>query len=218
LLLYRDAFELANPEGLAICGQYVAGDAVHVGLYWCFEHEKKIIHFQGKDDIPIQEFTDQSFERYFFLEIPDFPVEYLPSLSAISELISENQINGFIFNRNGTVYDGGKFELSNGEYTGKTTVEKFINCAVFVVVLLKTFDYELLNWESWPDVQPGQLTFLDDWLNHNGVSDEDKAKYYQLAKEVRGKHVFICPLTATKPSPFDEVLPLSNDLIAELNN
>lgn len=213
MLTYRDEFTTTNVDFLALCGYHVSGDSIHVGLCWSLEDEKKIIHFLNGDNIPVQEFSDKRFENYFFVEIADFPVEYLPSISAISELISENEINGFKFSRSGSVYDGGIFEFSSGEYTGKTPVEKYINCAVFVLILLKTFDYELLNWNSWPDVREGQLFFLDEWLNHNGVTAGDKAKYYKLTKEVRGRHVFVCPFTATKPSLYHQVQPLSYELI-----
>ena len=51
----------------------------------------------------------------------------------------------------------------SGSFKTKTPAEKFVNCAVFVIALLNTFDYPLLDWHSWPAINPSKLDFLN-WL------------------------------------------------------
>ena len=218
MLPYRDAFLTNNPnEGIAICGSHVGADAIHVGLFWNYEGETRVIHFLSGQNIPVQEVSDAPFANYFFNPIPDFPADLIPSLSALSELISQNQLNGFTFRRVGLLYDGGKFDFQTGAYTGKTPAEKYVNCAVFVIALLRTYDYILLDWDSWPNANPANRTFLDQWLNNSGIPARERQQYYNMTKEVRGKHVIVCPGTTTKPSPHMEAQTLADALINDLS-
>lgn len=216
MLPHRDDFLNDNNEGLAICGVHLRNDAIHVGLFWDSEGERKVVHFQDGNNIPVEDVTNDAFQNYVFNSIPDFPNHLLPSLSAVTELISQNKLNGFIFNRVGVVYNGGKFEFQTGAYTTKSAAEKFVNCAVFVIALLKTFDYTLLDWDSWQNVSLTNRTFLDTWLEDNNIYVDQRESYYNQTKEVRGKHVIVCPSTQTKPSPYNEAQGLADQLINSL--
>lgn len=217
LLSHRDEFLSDNSEGLAICGVHIGNDAIHVGLFWSSEEERKVVHFRNGNNIPVEDVTNAAFQSYIFNSITDFPNDLLPSLSALSELISQNRLNGFVFNRVGVVYNGGKFEFQTGAYTTESPAERFINCAVFVVALLKTFDYTLLDWDSWPNVAEANRTFLDTWLDVNKIAVNQREPYYNQTKEVRGKHIIVCPSTETKPSPYNETQVLADKLINHLN-
>ncbi len=218
MLISQEAILNENDEGVAICGMHYGGDVIHVGLFWHSEGERKIVHFLNGANIPISDADNILFQSYFFNPVPDFKLPLLPTLSALCELISQNKLNGFIFNRVGVVYDGGKFEYLSGAYTAKTEAEKFVNCAVFVIALLNTFDYTLLNWATWPNVSSANRTFLDGWLDTNKIPVEQRESYYNQTKEMRGKHVIVCPNTQTKPSPYDEAQPLADELINNLTS
>ena len=113
----RDDF-IAKDNKIAICGIHIGGDAIHVGIYWNSENEKKIFHFQNGNNIPIVDATHIDFQGYFFNPINDFPENLLPSLAAFSELISENKINNLIFFVTDTTHNGKSLErniLSNSK-------------------------------------------------------------------------------------------------------
>lgn len=218
MLPKRDDFLAAlTNETLAICGLYLGNDAIHVGIFWYSENEKKVVHFQNGNYIPVENVSENQFENYLFNPIPEFPTSLLPSLSALSELISQNLLNGFTFNRIGVVYNGGKFEYQSGIYTTQSTAEKYVNCAVFVIALLNTYNHQLIDWASWPNTDPANRAFLDNWLAINNIPAANKDSYYNQAKEVRGKHVLVSPSTTTKPSPFPEAQALAEELIIALN-
>lgn len=211
-------FATVQTDGLALCGLHCRGDAIHVGIFWNSEGEKRIIHFQNGKNIPVQDFDDRAFHSYFFNPLTNFPTALFPSLSALAELISTNSDNGFVFNREPVIYNGGKFSFPTGDYNAKCPVEKVVNCAVFVIALLNTYDYPLLDWNSWPDISPDSCTFLDAWLDYCKIPENRKGHYYKLTKEVRGKHVIVCPDTESAPSVFNDANPLAEKLIHALNN
>ena len=132
---------------------------------------------------------------------------------ATARLISKKKINGLRFRREGTYYDGGRFEFLTGDFTGKTLPEKFVNCGVFAFALLQTFDCTLLNWSTWPDADAANRDFLEIWLNEGEVPPHLREAYYHKTKIVRGKHVLASPLTATQPSPYTENEPLANAVV-----
>jgi hypothetical protein len=205
LLLDRDSFIINNDNCVAICGAYFGLDNVHVGLYWSDNGEKKIIHFINGQNIPVTTVNENSFANYHFNKIEDFPEVDIPSIAAFTELLADASLNNFVFQRIGVLYDGGKFERQTGEFKVKTPVEKYINCAVFVIGLLNTYDYQLIDWSTWPNADRQNLVFLDEWLNTNNVPLEEREKFYEMTKEIRGKHVLVSPDSATKPAPFLEV-------------
>lgn len=218
MLQYRDAYLNATlTEGIAICGFYCGYDSIHVGLYWNSEGEKKVVHFLDGSNIPVQPVDIADFEFYMFNTVVDFPDYLLPSISALSELISQNKMNGFIFNRVGVAYDGGTFTFDQGSYTGKTGPEKFVNCGVFVVALLNTYGYSLIDWVSWPNVDQAHLDFLTTWLTTNNIPANEWLPYYHKTKAIRGKHIIVSPSTQTHPSPYNEAHQLAEQLVVELN-
>jgi hypothetical protein len=205
-------------DGLAICGVHCPGDAIHVGIFWHSEGEKRIIHFQNGTNIPVEDLENPQFNHFFFNPIRDFPLDVLPSLAALSELISDNDENAFVFNREPVIYNGGKFHFPTGNYEAQSPVEKIVNCAVFVLALLNTYDYQLLDWNSWPNISEDNNAFLNSWLDHYNIPHDQRSAYYQMTKEVRGKHVIVCPDTRSSPSPYNEASVLADELIHRLNN
>lgn len=206
---------LIKDSDFGICGCYNGGDSIHVGIYWKQGGEQKVIHFRRSNYIPLQN-LDNYFLDYLFNPINDFEKELIPSLAAVSELISENKINGFIFNKEQVIYNGGKFGFFLGDYQTSTQIEKIVNCGVFVTALLHTMDYVLLDWDSWPQSSDGSA-YLDLWLHKEGIPSEEFNLYYEQSKELRGKHILVAPSTLTKPSSYAEAEHLSNELINSLN-
>lgn len=199
-------------EEIAICGTYIDKDSIHVGLAWKSEEGNRIIHFLNGRTIPFCSLNLPMFDCYFFKPIEDFPAFLIPSLSALSDLISNNQINNLIFQREGVVYNGGKFEVSSGILSKDHESERIVNCGVFVIALLNTYDYLLLDWESFPLSKPNAY-YLDTWLEHQGIRDLEKEYYYRQAREIRGKHVIVCPDIKNLPAKYKEIQPLSEGLI-----
>ncbi|RFM36036.1 hypothetical protein [Chitinophaga silvisoli] len=218
MLPYRDTY-LANnkAEGIAVCGVYCQNDSIHVGLYWNYGGEKMVIHFLNGNNIPVQPVEAPDFAAYLFNTITNFPEFLLPSISAFAELISQNKINGFQFNRAGGMYDGGKFTFSDGAYTGKTWPEKFVNCGVFVIALLNTYDFQLIDWDSWPNVDPLHLDFLSTWLRYYNIPVAEWPLYYNKTRAIRGKHILVSPSTQTHPSRYTETHQLAEELLSQLN-
>ena len=95
-------------------------------------------------------------------------------------------------------------------------VEKIMNCGVFIVALLNTFDFKLINWNSWPNQE--QTDYLNHWLFLNNIPKSDWIFYYSQSKIIRGKHILVSPSTISKPSNFDDADFLANDLIEKLTN
>jgi hypothetical protein len=217
LVIYRNDYLAIHQAGVAICGKHVSGDSIHVGLLWQNGTEAKIIHFLNGNNIPVEEILDPKFDTYFFNHLTDFPEALVPSLAGLSELISENKLNGFVFSKYGVVYDGGKFEFINGTYnTNPSPPERYVNCGVFTVALLNTYGYKLLNWNSWPLIMELDPTYFHNWLVDNHIPVPTYPFYYRQLRAMRGKHIFVAPNTATKPSEFSENEPLAQLLIESL--
>jgi hypothetical protein len=208
LEIYTDILD--KDKDFGICGTHIQDDAIHVGIYWNYEGENKILHFLSGDNIPLED-IGISFSGYMFNSIHDFEDDLIPSLSAVADLISNNSLNQFIFNKEGIVYDGGKFEIANGNYTISSESERVINCAAFVVAILNTYNYKLVDWSTWPN--PTQTTYLDTWLTNKGIPRSNWCNYYRQTKALRGKHVIVSPETISKPSIYDEANSLADELI-----
>lgn len=205
---------LDNNIEIAICGAYFGNDSIHVGVYWNLDTEQKIFHFLSGQNIPIQDVQENDFENYFFNPLLDFPDFLLPSLISLSELISENQINNFKFKREDVIYNGGKFEFNSGNFNAPE-YERIINCGVFVVALLNTYDYVLINWQTWPNQL--STTYLNHWLARVGIPQNQWSDYYIQVKQIRGKHIIVSPSTISKPSHYNDAEYLANQLIGQLN-
>ena len=217
MLPIRNDFLPHCNEGIAICGVYVPDrDSVHVGILWNHNHEIKIIEFNATNNVIHLDAAHARYQNFYFSPITDFPQFSLPFFAALSDLIATNRLNGLQLNIENAIYNGGKFSLLTGNHITKSGAEKFINCGVFVMSLLKTFNYNLVDLDSFPVAIPGQRNYLDDWLNANHVPLLERDNYYNQAKEIRGKHILASQLTATKPSPYIEINPLAANLIAFL--
>nr|WP_315209071.1 hypothetical protein [uncultured Flavobacterium sp.] len=217
MVIYRDDYLIDEPN-VAICGKYAGGDAIHVGIYWNSEGENKIVHFINGTNIPVEDISLPKFQHYFFNRLIDFPEDLIPSLAGIADLISENKLNGLIFSKNSTVYNGEKFSFLNGAYDQNPTVgEKYINCGIFALALLNSFIPPILDWNSWPNIFPENPKFLDAWLIHYNIPVPLYPYYYNQAKEIRGRHIFTSPSTTTQPSTYNENEALSQQLLAILS-
>lgn len=208
---------IESENAIAICGVYIREDAIHVGIA-LKEDEAKIIHFLNGERVPYENLELQDFDNYLFAPIIDFNNDLIPSLSALCEIISlDPLVNKLQFSRNNIIYDGGKFNLMSGVFQINSMIENIVNCGIFVTALLKTYDYNLLDWNTWPNSRPQSISrYLDIWLSSN-ISDADREKYYNTSKEIRGKHVIVSPLTQSKPSVYLEAEDLANNLIKELS-
>ena len=170
MLRNRDTYLATNPHGLALCGVYVPpNEAVHVGLSCLKDAENKILEFNGTNQIIYLDTTHQRYNNFYFCPIPNFPEEYLDSIMGLFRILGKNVPNDFRLMVTSPIYNGGTFELPKGNFVATSNAEKFINCAVFVVALLKTYDYQLVDWNSFPDLTNEQMVFLSDWLTENNV-------------------------------------------------
>jgi len=212
-LINRDTFLKNASTEVAVCGRYYGGDTVHVGLAWIDKDTNQEIafHFQHPTHIPFDSLKGEEYSQYSFNKLIDFDLSILPSMSALCELISQNKLDSVIFNRNGVVYDGGKF-TSTGDYSTKHISERIMNCAVFTIALLNTYDYQLIKWDSWPsghDAGP----YLDPWFSAHEISGEIREHYYKTSKLIRGFHVLAAPSAKSRPATFEEVSPIANELL-----
>lgn len=208
---------IESENAIAICGKYLGKDAIHVGIA-LKEDEAMVIYFSHGEEIPYESLALQDFDNYLFAPIIDFNNDLIPSLSALCEVISSDPlVNKLQFSRSNIIYDGGKFNLMSGVFQINSMIENIVNCGIFATALLKTYDYNLLEWNTWPNSRPQSISpYLDIWLSSN-ISDADREKYYNTSKEIRGKHVIVSPLTQSKPSVYLETEDLANSLIKELS-
>lgn len=213
-----DFLDIFNQSGnvLGICGGYYGDDRIHVGIYINYNNSKKIFHFINGEKILIEDIFDSNFLNYKFILLHEFDIRFLPTLISTAQLISNNKLNNFVFERSGTVYDGGKFEVQYGNFICKTGAEKFLNCGVFVFAFLKTFDYTLLDWDTWDKIDNENLIFLNEWLSSQNIPQQIWNEYYNKTRKIRGKHIFVSPLTESNPSIFSECEYISNKYLQYL--
>ena len=202
-------------DGLAIVGTHIQNEAFHVGLHISSEDENKIIHFIAPNNIPFANGDDPYFGNYLFNRISKgYDIDTLPTLSAMCDLISKNALNSFKFKKEFVMYAGGKFKISTGKYIVQRERENYINCAVFIIGILKTFDLHLLDWDSFPNLSVNNTNLLQDWLNSNNIPPNDHVFYHKMTKEVRGSHVFVAPSVDQLPASADQIKPLSDALLS----
>ncbi len=212
-----EEFKIESSE-LSICGTHIENDSIHVGICWNYENDKKIFHFLNGEIIPIESFYENKFKNYFFNPIDNFYSDDIPSLVGLSRLISKNKINRFIFNKEGIIYDGGIFEFVSGNYNKTNKSSKIINCAAFVIALLNTLNYTLIDWESWPNSNLQQSDYLNIWLEENKIPKDEWEYFYNQSKKIRGKHVLVAPQANSKPAQFEETDRMANEFIFSLQN
>ena len=219
MLPTRDTFIAEDFEGIGVCGCYVPSrDSAHVGLFWKFEGKNQVVHFWNTNDIRIGEINATEFSTYYFNKIENFKNELIYSLKPLLEFIIRNKTNTLVIKVENVIYKDGKFNLSDGNYLIDDECEKFINCGVFVLAILNSFGYKLININDWPIVTAAtKRQYLEDWLNSKNIVGAEREKYYQSNREIRGKHVLSAPSTTIKPSDYLETETLSTTLIAFLN-
>ena len=66
-------------------------------------------------------------------------------------------------------------------------------------------------------MQPANRTFLDSWLDAQGVPAASRMPFYNMTKEVRGKHALVAPAIVPKPAQFAETDHEASELIQSLN-
>ena len=215
---YED-FLKNTDEGIVITALYVdpPRDSVHVGLFWNWDGDQEIIHFRTHNDIEIADISLDKFKPYHFSSLKDFPDKLIDSLIAVAELISENKLNQLILDLNSVIYKGGKFEISSGKFIIEHGSECFINCGVFVMALLETYDYHLIDWESWPSVTHlARSKYLDPWLDSINVPTSERGKYYNFNKEIRGRHIMACSEFGNTSSKYNKIEDSSQKLMIYL--
>lgn len=214
MLQNRDAYLATGPQGLAVCGVYVpSNDAVHVGLFCRKDAERRILEFNGTNQIIYLDPANRRYDDFYFCPIPDFPDEYLDSIIALFRVLGKNLLSDFKLMVTTPVFNGGTFEMPDGNFIATSNAEKFINCAVFVLAILNTYDYQLVDWDSFPELRDEQKAFLLDWLTYNNVPQHLHPICYRQSKALRGRHVLISPNTPGKPAIYAHIEPLSNQLI-----
>lgn len=198
-----DAYEIA------ICGYQVKEISYHVGIFWRANGEKKIIHFLNGKTIPIQDY-DSNFDNYYFNPLQGFPSWKLNTFISFAQLASQNKLNCFVFNQEIGCYDGGGFDFNTGDLNSKRIVDRYINCGVFVLAFLKTFDFELINHSTWPEQK--DYLILKNWLKDRNIPKEEWTDFVKQAKELRGRHVLVAPASEELPATYEKV----NELIESL--
>jgi len=201
--------------GIGITALYIPlRNSAHVGLYWNWDQYSDVVHFRASNDIEIESISGDKFADYYFIPLSDFEEKFIDSLMAIAELIAENKNNNLILDLQSIVYAGSKFDISSGNYVINSEVECIINCGVFVMELLETYDYKLIDWESWPTVSnETKSQYLEDWLNYNRIPVVERPKYYNINKEIRGKHIVASSFSGNFPSKYDVTEELSNSIL-----
>lgn len=199
----------SDANEIAICGYQVKETSYHVGIFWRAHGEKKIIHFLNGNHIPIEDYNS-NFDNYYFNALNEFPSWKLNTFIAFAQLASQNKLNCFVFDREIGCYNGGGFDFNTGDYNCKRVVDRYINCGVFVLAFLKTFDYELLEHTTWPT--QNDLSILKNWLKDRKIPKNEWGDFVKQVKELRGKHVLVAPSSEVLPATYDKV----NELILKL--
>jgi hypothetical protein len=215
LLLKRDEyFSDSTEKGIGLCGYYVpARDSVHVGIFIDHLLTKEIVHFWGANDIRIEHISLPHFANYYFLPLKDFPKKDIISLSVFAELIKSNSFNNLQLNIGAIAYNGAIFNV-RGDYVIKSEIETVINCGVFVIALFESFKFKLLDWNTWPSVSASErIPNMEDWLNYVGIPLSARQSYYNINKEIRGKHVFATTKSKNRPASFWEIEKLAEKII-----
>lgn len=217
MLPFRDDFLKENYKGIGICGGYIpTTDGIHVALFWQSEGMEKATHFLRDNTALVTDIAHEGFKTYVFNKIIDFPSLLIPSLTAVSELITTELTNNLKLNIENVFYINGKFDLA-GKFIINHEVERNINCGAFVLGLLNSYDYKLINLETWPVVTDiTKRRYLEDWLDKENVVGADRDKYYQYNRELRGKHMLAAPSVNPKPAKYTDVNPISDSLVAFL--
>src|SRR5687768_11494989 len=89
LLQFRDEFlGKRAARSVAICGTYCGGDSVHVGIFWSWDNQAKIFHFNSPRQIEHKDASEPEFSSFFFNVISDFKEVLIPSIAGIANAIA----------------------------------------------------------------------------------------------------------------------------------
>ena len=67
-------------------------------------------------------------------------------------LIKDNNLGDIKISLKSIIYKGNKFDIESGKYIVKQDFENYINCGIFVLAILETYDLKILDWTNWPKV------------------------------------------------------------------
>lgn len=207
-------------KGIGLCGSYIPNrDSIHVGIFCDWDDVQQVFHYVSTNDIKVEDIVQPKFEHYYFHFMPFIHHDLIDSILALAELVSQNRINNLNLRIESILYSNSKFCVTTGNYLSSDDAENLINCAIFVIAIFKSYDIDLLDVENWPSVPENLRTsYLDDWLNHNGIPINDRDRYYKMNKEIRGKHVFMTPLATNLPSSHIELEELSSKFLVDFRN
>ncbi len=200
----------SDEHEIAICGYQVKDISYHVGIFWRAHGKKKVIHFISGDKIPIEDF-ELKFDNYYFNPINDFPSWKLNSFISFAELASKNKLNCFTFDREIGCYNGGGFDFNTANFNSKRIVDRYINCGVFVLAFLKTFEFELIEHSTWP--KQNDYLILKNWLSTKNIPKNEWNDFVNQAKELRGIHVLVAPASKVLPATYETVNCLIEKLL-----
>ncbi len=197
----------SKKEGIGIISKFInSRDSVHVGIFWNWDGDQEAVHFVSDNSVLLEKLSEKKFDSYWFTLLPDFEEKVIDSLIAVAEIISENKKIDLKLDLTSVVYNGGKFDLKSGDFLIDNKTETIINCGIFTIALLETYDYNLINWETWPCVTASTRSrFLDDWLDDMGVKKDKRGPYYNCNKEIRGMHILTSSESGNSKTEFSEL-------------
>ncbi|WP_461630868.1 hypothetical protein [Labilibaculum euxinus] len=212
----RDEILRSDQRGIGIAALYVPPprNSVHVGVFCNWDDFQNVVHFKNTNDIEIANLNLAKFDIYKYSWLSDFPELLIDSLLATVELINENEDNTLVLDLKSIVYNGGVFEIATGKYIIQTTPECQMNCGVFVMALLETYDYQLINWESWPAVTiQNRNDYLEGWLTDLNIPSDTREEFYHFNREIRGRHIMASSQFGNISSEYNVVEASSQQLM-----
>ena len=187
-------------------------NGIHVGLYWIKDSDKNFIHFKGRNKIEIK--PPSNLKKYFGIKLNEFDEDFIPSLISLVNLIKDNNLGDIKISLKSIIYKGNKFDIESGKYIVKQDFENYINCGIFVLAILETYDLKILDWKNWPKVSEfNKNEYLQVWLEENEIPEKDYIKYYNFNKEIKGKHILASPLTNKIPAKYKATEKKSNEIL-----
>lgn len=177
----------------------------HVGVYWSVKESTTLFHFVATGRILSEDSSDK--DDYRFEQLKSFNPVYIPTLITLAPKIAKNNLNLLV---KAVKYDGYKFDLKSGIYLAPTK-DNQLNCAAFTLALLNTFNIELLNWKTWPEVEISKTQMVS-WLKHHNLDSSVAESLRKKNREIRGKHVGAAALSDSLPVSHSDIQELVSAL------
>lgn len=203
-------------RGVGLMAEYVAPrDSIHVGIVIRDDTSLTLYHFMRTNQIEKAEILNNAkCDNLYFVGLKNFHQSLIPSLIPLLDDVSGKKLlNNLYLNVESVYYKDGRFDIGSGFYLTKEDIERTINCAVFVMTVLKAFFHETIEFATWPQADPSKRKYLEDWLDAMSIKGIDRDAYYAFCKEIRGKHIFTSPYTTSNPSIYSENEPKSEELL-----